>query len=117
LLHSKIDSSAVLQKGKVLTASKEQGNKNDGNNGGVLPSIMNMIRSPVSLSVQGNPEQDTNAPGSSFGAGPAASHCAMFPFTTKSHTYEILCGLSHFRGKHSVFFKTELYAEVNTILI
>lgn len=75
----------LLQKGSWLTAPK--GNTHPA--GGILPSIMNILRTPATLSISSNPNGNYGAP-----VGASAANCALFPFQTKQHEYEVLCSLS-----------------------
>ena len=79
----------LLQKGAIITSTKDRNQQV----GGLLPGLLSMIRSPVVLNIRGNPTQHS---GALNGVGPSASHCAIFPFLTRLHNYEILCSLGEF---------------------
>lgn len=103
-----IENKDLLQKGNDLFAPVGKAHPS----GGILPSIMNLMRTPTKLSIRGNPSQTVSAvPGNS------GEHCALFPFQNKEHLYEVLCSINNLRTKHPVTLKCELYVEVRIKLL
>lgn len=98
----------LLQKGNELCAPVAGAHLS----GGILPSILNLMRTPTKLFIRGNPGQIISAvPGNS------GEHCALFPFQNKEHQYEVLCSFNNLRSRSPVAIKSELYVEVSTIIM
>lgn len=100
-----IENKDLLQKGNELGAPGAGAHPT----GGILPSIMNLMRTPTQLVIRGNPSQTVSAV-----PGMSGENCALFPFQNKEHLYEVLCSINNLRSKQQVKIKSELYVEVKT---